>query len=48
MMPPAKEMVELLAKEFGIKTEKELDEAIKKMKKLDIGIFTAPIPKGDK
>lgn len=28
-----------LAEQFGIRTEAELDEAIRNMKKLDIGVF---------
>ncbi len=34
---------EILAEVYGIKTEAELDEAIRKMKKLDISLFTASI-----
>lgn len=33
---------ELLKKQFGIANEKELDEALGKMKPLDIGVFLSP------
>lgn len=33
---------ELLKKQFGITNEKELDEALRKMKPLDIGVFLSP------
>ena len=40
----------ILLEEYGIKTSKELEDAIKKMNKIDIGIFTTPVkrelPKG--
>lgn len=32
----------LLAEQFGIRTERELLEALAKTKKIDIGVFAAP------
>lgn len=39
------EIREILEKEFGIKTAEELNEAIKKMKPIDIGLFVSPLKK---
>lgn len=39
------EVREILEKEFGIKTAEELNEAIKKMKPIDIGLFVSPLKK---
>ena len=36
------EMTEVLAKEYGIRNEEELDAAISVMEGVDLGIFTAP------
>ena len=38
-------MEKILAEKYGIRSEKELMDAYRKMPKLDIGIFTQPIPK---
>lgn len=35
------EMLKILAKEYGIKTEQELEEAIENGPKLDIGLFVS-------
>ena len=39
------EVRKLLESEYGIKTEEELNEAIKKMKPVDIGLFVSPLRK---
>ncbi|MBR2890417.1 MAG: hypothetical protein IKC09_09105 [Oscillospiraceae bacterium] len=33
---------ELLATEYGIRSDKDLDEALSRMKKIDIGVFASP------
>lgn len=35
----------LLAEEYGITTVKELDEAMRKIGKLNIGVFVSPVRK---
>ena len=37
----------LLAEEYGIRTDRELNEAIGKMMKLNIGVFVSPVAKKD-
>nr|DAD69608.1 MAG TPA: hypothetical protein [Myoviridae sp. ctbwh6] len=37
----------LLAEQFGIRTERELLEALAKTKKIDIGVFAAPTNRKD-
>lgn len=37
----------LLAEEYGIRTDRELNEAIRKMMKLDIGVFASPVARKD-
>lgn len=37
----------LLAEQFGIRTERELLEALAKTKKIDIGVFAAPTHRKD-
>ena len=37
----------LLAEEYGIRTDQELQEAIRKMMKLDIGVFASPVARKD-
>jgi hypothetical protein len=39
------EVRKLLESEYGIKTEEELNEAIRKMKPVDIGLFVSPLRK---
>ena len=34
----------ILLEEYGIHNDKELEEAIKKQKPLNIGIFVSPVP----
>ena len=36
------EMTRILAKEYGIRNEPELDAAIAAMEGVDLGVFTAP------
>lgn len=36
------EMMERLAREYGVRNEEELDAAISAMEGVDLGIFTAP------
>ena len=36
----------LLAEEYGITTARELDEAMKKIGGLNIGVFASPVRKG--
>lgn len=36
----------LLAEEYGITTARELDEAMKKIGELNIGVFASPVRKG--
>lgn len=38
----------LLAEEYGIRNERELLEAMSKMKKINIGVFAAPVEKEGK
>lgn len=40
-----KEVRKILEVEFGIKTEEELNEALRKMKPVDIGLFVSPLRK---
>ena len=37
------ELKDWLSDEYGIDTMKELDKAIRRMKKINLGIFTTPI-----
>lgn len=37
----------LLAEQFGIRTERELLEALARTKKIDIGVFAAPTNRKD-
>ena len=36
-------MRKLLAEVYGIKTDSQLNDALAEMKKLNIGVFTAPV-----
>lgn len=42
-MTKAEEIKKLLQEEYGIKTEDELDAAMKKEPKLNIGVFVSPM-----
>lgn len=42
------ELKKLLAEEYGIRSEAELSEALRKMKKVNIGVFVTPVRKEDK
>lgn len=33
----------LLAEEYGIHSDRDLNEALNRMKKIDIGVFAAPV-----
>lgn len=35
----------LLAEEYGIRSDRELAEALSRMKKINIGVFAAPVEK---
>lgn len=45
MMADMKAIRQMLASEYGIKSEQDLMEALMRMKKLDIGAMTAPVVK---
>lgn len=45
MMADMKEIRQILASEYGIRNERDLMDALKHMKKLDIGAMTAPVGK---
>lgn len=45
MMADMKEIRRILASEYGIQNERDLMDALKHMKKLDIGAMTAPVVK---
>jgi hypothetical protein len=40
----ARYLRKVLAEEYGIHNDKELEEAIRKTKPLNIGIFVSPVP----
>ena len=41
------EITKVLAKEYGIRNEEELDAAISAMEGVDLGIFTVPYGEGN-
>ena len=47
-MADVQEIRKLLAEQFGIRTERELLEAMAKTKKIDIGVFAAPVGKEER
>ena len=47
-MSERKALEEMLEKEFGIKSERELDRALKEMKKIDISVFVQRVAIPDK